>query len=122
MSTVSQVAIAPPTEGQTRSRPTWGLDMLPTQFGGRAGGRAAEQHRRLMGAVLLAAVDDCRGGSAYRHSAGYAAIDTAHVRHAIAWVASTDRAWPFSFENLCDALGLDAEGLRQALRVVRSPA
>ena len=26
-----------------------------------------------------------------------------------------DRAWPFSFENLCDALDLDARTLRRAL-------
>jgi hypothetical protein len=39
-------------------------------------------------------------------------------RQAIAYVASTDRAWPFSFENRCDALGLDAPALREELMVV----
>ena len=28
---------------------------------------------------------------------------------------SKDRVWPFSFENLCDALDLDADTLRRAL-------
>ena len=28
---------------------------------------------------------------------------------------SKDRVWPFSFENLCDALDLDARRLRRAL-------
>jgi hypothetical protein len=28
---------------------------------------------------------------------------------------STDRTWPFTFENLCDALGLDAESFRRQL-------
>jgi hypothetical protein len=31
------------------------------------------------------------------------------------WVASDERAWPFSFLNLCDGLGLDADGLRERL-------
>src|SRR5437867_7340906 len=38
-----------------------------------------------------------------------------HVRKAIAYVASRDRAWPFSFENLCEALGIDAGGLHEEL-------
>jgi hypothetical protein len=38
------------------------------------------------------------------------------VRNATAYVASTDRTWPFSFENLCDALGLNAGGLRRELQ------
>jgi len=76
-----------------------------------------------MAAVLRAVVDDCRGGSVYRRSAGNgAAIDARGVRKAIAYVASTDRAWPFSFENLREALGLDADGLREELDVMRVPA
>jgi len=89
--------------------------MLPTQYSKRAGGRLAEPHKRLMAAVLRTVVDDCRGGSVYRRAAGYAPIDTRRVRNAIAYVASTDRAWPFSFENLCEALGLDAGSLRSEL-------
>ena len=82
--------------------------------------RVAESHRRLMVAVLQAVVNDCRGGSNYRRSAGYGAIHARGVRKAIAYVASTDRAWPFSFENLCDALELDADGLREELAATQS--
>lgn len=28
------------------------------------------------------------------------------------WVASNDRSWPYSFLNICDALGLSADALR----------
>ena len=91
-------------------------DMLPAHHSGRADDSLAEPHRRLMAAVLQAVVDDCRGGSVYRRSAGYGAIAAGGVRKALAYVASTDRAWPFSFENLCEALGLDADGLREELR------
>jgi hypothetical protein len=91
--------------------------MLPTQSSSHAGVRLAEPHRRLMAAVLGTVVDDCRGGTVYRRPAGYAAIDTPCVRKALAYVASTDRTWPFSFENLRDAFGLDADGLREELNV-----
>jgi hypothetical protein len=68
-----------------------------------------------MAAVLRAAADDCRAGSVYRRSAGYEAIDARLVRNALAYVASGDRAWPFSFENLCEALDLDPGALRDEL-------
>jgi hypothetical protein len=91
--------------------------MLPAQYESR--GRLAEPHKRLMAAVLHAVVDDCRGGSAYRQSTGKGAIGIGAVRNAVAYVASTDRSWPFSFENLCEALGLDAGALRRELVDVR---
>ena len=31
------------------------------------------------------------------------------------WFAATDYTWPFSFVNICDVLGLDAEAVREAL-------
>jgi len=85
----------------------------------RAPERVAEPHKKLMAAVLRAVVDDCRAGSAYRRSAGYAAIDIRMVHQALAYVASSDRAWPFSFENLCEALDLDADALRGELDSTR---
>lgn len=84
--------------------------------------RLTEPCKRLMAAVLQAVVDDCRAGSVYRRSAGYAPIDVRLVRTAAAYVASTDRGWPFSFENLCDALNMDADALRGELRVTRISA
>ena len=32
---------------------------------------------------------------------------------AYGWVAADDRVWPFSFVNLCEALGLEVEPLRR---------
>lgn len=54
-----------------------------------------------MAAVLQAALDDVHHGKA--------CPDT------LAWVTSTDRVWPFSFENLCDALDLNAGEVRRKL-------
>jgi hypothetical protein len=90
--------------------------MRPTQSHRPAGSRLVEPHKRLMAAVLQTVVDDCRG-SVYRRSAGYGALtDLRSVRRATAYLASTDRTWPFSFENLCDALNLDAYRVRQELK------
>jgi len=86
--------------------------MLPVQYLRAADGRRMEPHKRLMLAVLQTVVDDCRrlvvraaGGSAERRM----------TEEAKAYIASTDRNWPFSFENLCEAMGLDADCLRREL-------
>ena len=82
--------------------------------------RLGEPERRLMVAVLQTVVDDC-GGSGYRRRTRHcAAPNPKHNRQARAYAASLDRAWPFSFENLCDALGVDARSLRLVLR--RAPS
>ena len=91
-------------------------DMLTTQGLRSADSRLVEPYKRLMAAVLQTVVDDCRG-SAYRRARGYRApISRREARRATAFVASTDRTWPFSFENVCEALGLDPTVLRQELR------
>jgi len=32
------------------------------------------------------------------------------------WVLTEDKAWPFSFSNLCETFGVQSESIRQALR------
>ena len=92
--------------------------ILPAQYSSAADRRLAEPHKRLMAAVLQAVVDDCRDGSVVHPSASAPGMVVAPgARNAIAYMASGDRAWPFSFENLCDALGLDADSLREQLNV-----
>ena len=74
-----------------------------------------DPHRKLMAAVLQTVVDDCRGSLYRRKAHPGAPVDVRGVRRAFAYMASSDRAWPFSFENLCDALGMDAGHVRQQL-------
>jgi hypothetical protein len=31
------------------------------------------------------------------------------------WISNQDRSYPFSFDNICDALGFDANYMRQGL-------
>lgn len=54
-----------------------------------------------MVAVLRVAIED--------------ACDAAATTKAMAYVDSTDRLWPFSFENLCEALDMDADDIRRQL-------
>ena len=89
--------------------------LLPVQYLHKPGERRMEPPKRLMVAVLQTVVDDCRG-SADRQAAGCALHpDPRAYAAARAYVASTDRTWPFSFENLCEAVGLDAGRLRTEL-------
>jgi hypothetical protein len=77
--------------------------------------RDDKPHRQLMAAVLQTAVDDYWDSFCPR-SAGYGTI-AARRRccQARSYVLSKDRLWPFSFENLCDSLDLDAGMLRRAV-------
>jgi DNA-binding CsgD family transcriptional regulator len=38
-----------------------------------------------------------------------------HIAEARTWVEDRDTSWPFSFDNVCDLLGLEAAGLRRRL-------
>ena len=67
--------------------------------------RGNEPQRRLMAAVLQAVVDDCRERPVGHRDA----------RQAADYLLSGDRGWPYSFENVCEALGMDASGLRAKL-------
>ena len=68
-----------------------------------------------MAAVLQTAVDDC-WDSVCPRSAGYGTLAAGRrFREARVYMLSKDRVWPFSFENLCDALDLDARKLRRRL-------
>ena len=95
--------------------------MLPVHYLRAAGARRMEPQKRLMVAVLQTVLDDFRG-SEYRCAAGFPApTDRRAYAQARAYVASTDRSWPFSFENLCEAIGLDAKGLREELDATGAP-
>jgi hypothetical protein len=95
--------------------------MLPAQYLRQAGGYLVEPQKRLMLAVLKTVVDDCQGPVA-EAAEGRARSDARAYEQATAYVASTDRSWPFSFENLCEAVGLDPGILRQGIRRMHSPA
>jgi hypothetical protein len=92
--------------------------MLPSQYFDRVARRTEyDGERRLMVAVLEDAVD------VYRKLAG--AHDGRRqqlFRDAEEWIESNDRNWIFSFQNICDVLGIEAEYLRRGLRTIKAQA
>lgn len=80
--------------------------VLPVQF---VADPAWSGQKRLMAEVLRDAV------SLYRHQPRVHVGTAAQLRlaeEAGAWLRSDDMSWPFSFVNICDALGLDAGQVR----------
>jgi hypothetical protein len=88
--------------------------MLPVQYLRRAGERLAEPERRLALAVLETVMYDCRAVAVRGDGRGRAATRKEYKR-AVAYVASRDRSWPYSFENLCETVGVDAACMRRAI-------
>lgn len=90
--------------------------MLPVQYLRRPDKRVVEPQKRLMLAVLQTVLDDCQGTAARRAPGGGATPDRRAYLQAREYLESRDRGWPFSFENICEAIGLDPEGIRRGLR------
>jgi hypothetical protein len=91
--------------------------MLPVQYLRKAGERLAEPERRLAFAVLQTVMYDCRADAGERTDGHVGVRNRQAYERAMAYVASRDRSWPYSFENLCETIGVDAGSLRR--RIVR---
>ena len=78
--------------------------------------RAQQPERRLMLAVLESAIADWLVRRDRQVAARHARPVAVHEDLA-GWFASEDRRWPYSFENICAALGLDAGSIRRRLGV-----
>lgn len=92
--------------------------LLPSQYFDRIRRRAsADGERRLMVAILEDAVD------VYRKQAGARDRKRRQLfEDAESWIESGDTSWIFSYENICDVLGVDAGYLRKGLRMWRQRA
>jgi hypothetical protein len=67
--------------------------------------------QRLMAAVLLDAIHCYR-----RHASSSDRTQRRLHRDAARWIGNRDTAWPYSFENVCSTLGLDASTIRRRLQ------
>ena len=91
--------------------------LLPSQYHERFRRRSQlDGERRLMLAVLEDAVD------MYRKHCGSQGRNRQLFLDAEEWIDDDDRAWVFSFLNLCDILELDGEYLRRGLRALKARA
>ena len=89
--------------------------MLPVQYLRQPGKRLAEPEKRLALAVLQTVLYDCRGAGLRRPNGRAQARNRQAYDRAMAYVTSRDRSWPYSFENVCETVGVDAGSLRQRL-------
>lgn len=86
--------------------------MLPTQyFGTNRGGLRQEPEYRLVLAILEDAIH-CY--MKYRFASDGAGREL--FADARSWIESDDRTWPFSYENVCAIVGIEADYVRDGLR------
>jgi hypothetical protein len=85
--------------------------LLPSQFFSVSTVSAHQPERRLMLAVLEDAVLIVA-----KHAGDKGARARRLVREAQQWIGAPGYGWPFSFENICAVLNIDAPALRQGLR------
>lgn len=87
--------------------------LVPAQWEERLRPQASPE-LRLMAAVMIDAIRDYRNGARAR---------SGRARHlarlAARWIASRERAWPYSFETICAVFDIDADGLRHKLACER---
>jgi hypothetical protein len=84
--------------------------LLPSQFFSARPAGAECPEQRLMLAVLQDAVS-----TLLKHGNRGRGRSRRLAREAQQWIQARNHEWPFSFENICAVLNLDAEALRQGL-------
>jgi hypothetical protein len=101
---------------QTTSKLIESDTLLPEQFfAGKNGDDGASNERQLMLAILRDAVECFQRFALARDAQGRETFDEADE-----WIFSPERVWPFSFENICDVLGIEAAYVRSGLAPLRS--
>jgi hypothetical protein len=86
--------------------------LLPAQFhAGFRNDASLCPEKRLMLAVLEAAVADFQRCAAILDAGGQSLF-----REAVTWFESEDTTWPYSFVNVCQALGLEVTYVLAGLR------
>jgi hypothetical protein len=85
--------------------------VLPSQYFALTGARySLSSEQRLMLAVLVDAINIINGGRGNGSARKRGLYGEAHD-----WVFTSGNGRPFSFENVCDGLGLEPEMLRRRL-------
>lgn len=92
--------------------------LLPAQFyAAFRGGSGVRGEKRLMLAVLEDALDCYQKYAIARDGHGQVLFEEANQ-----WIASSDRGWFFSYENICETLEINPEYLRRGLELWRMGA
>jgi hypothetical protein len=104
-------------QAQTEDRLAAALEpesYLPSQHFSRGEHGPGAGVKRMMIAMLEDAIDVYR-----KHASTRGGKHERAFREAERWFELRDRSWLFSFESVCDTLGINANRLRQALAVWR---
>jgi len=106
---------APPPPPRRRGRPPIHLSLslnlvMPSQFFPEAGDGPAPGEKRLMRAVLKDALELLFKWDGTEDRRGRRLLAESQR-----WLGSDDTRWPFSFLNVCDALGLDPSCVQKRL-------
>jgi hypothetical protein len=86
------------------------LLLLPSQFFELVGARTLSSEQRLMLAVLADAINVLRGYGVSPNRDKHESFN-----EALSWVFANGTASRLSFDDVCDALGLNADSLRRRL-------
>ncbi|MGE0823405.1 MAG: hypothetical protein AB7G75_33375 [Candidatus Binatia bacterium] len=90
--------------------------MVPSQFFDRIRAeRSSQPEKRLMLAVMEDAI-----ATFQKSVQGATRRQRRLLRETEEWIGSEDDSWPFSFENICVALDIEAEYLRKGIREWKS--
>jgi hypothetical protein len=87
--------------------------ILPSQYFESVGSHQLSGEQRLMLAVLVDAVNVLHSWKGTG-----SALKRRNFAEAVQWINSQGNHYPFSFDNVCDALGIEAGLLRSRLRVL----
>ena len=87
--------------------------ILPSQFFRTVPAATERPEKRLMLAVLQDAI-----ATLLKHTGSNRPRARRLVRETQQWISAAEGEWPFSFENICAALDLDAGAMRAGLQRV----
>lgn len=85
--------------------------LVPSQFFGEGGAPAYQPERRLMLAVMEEAIATFQRSVIAGGRRSQKLADEVEQ-----WMDARDFSWPFSFENICQALELESDSVREGLR------
>jgi hypothetical protein len=88
--------------------------ILPVQFHGSGFSAHLQPEKRLMLAVLEDAVTTYQ-----RYAISTQRDEREDFAEVVRWFTAADQRWPFSFRNICEALGLEPDRLRHGLAAWR---
>ena len=85
--------------------------IVPSQFFDRIKAeRSSQPEKRLMLAVMEDAI-----ATFQKSASGLTRRQRRLLKETEEWIGSADNSWPFSFENICAALDIEADYLRDGI-------